>query len=127
MTISQDPSSTSPQPSSLRPLVDPFLSSRRDIFDIQAKERAMWKSRHAYYHSSLEEYCKLLIPPNCRVLEIGSGNGDLLAAAKPSFGVGVDISTEAVNIASQKYPDLHFVAGYAEHLPLNGAFDYIIL
>lgn len=103
------------------------LSSRRKYFDAQAEERENWKSFNNYYHSSLEDYCRQLIPPGRKVLEIGCGEGDLLAAVKPSFGVGVDVSSEATKIASCKHSHLHFVSGYAEHLPLQGSFDYIIL
>jgi SAM-dependent methyltransferase len=103
------------------------LSARRKFFDKQAAERGKWKSSGASYHAAMENYCRQLIPAGRRVLEIGCAEGDLLAAVEPSFGVGVDISPEAVKMASRKYPGLRFVAGYAEHLPLEGPFDYIII
>ncbi len=103
------------------------LAARRKIFDKRAGDRKKWASFGAFYHAAMAEHCRQLIPAGRRVLEIGCGEGDLLAAVKPSFGVGVDISPEAVKAAARKNPDLLFVAGYAEHLPIEGPFDYIIM
>ena len=103
------------------------LSERRVFFDRVAKERERWSEKATFYRASLINYFRMLIPSGCRVLEIGCGRGDLLAAMKPSFGVGVDISPEAVSQAKEKYSGLHFLAGYAEHLPVQGSFEYIIL
>ncbi len=103
------------------------LYARRKFFDKQAADREKWKSSGAFYRAAMENYCRQLIPAGRRVLEIGCAEGDLLAAVQPSFGVGVDISSEAVKAASRKNPGLRFVAGYAEHLPLEGPFDYIII
>src|ERR1700732_3930432 len=47
-----------------------------------------------YYHRRLIEIYQFLIPPGQRVLEMGCGDGDLLASLKPSEGVGVDFSPE---------------------------------
>ena len=46
---------------------------------------------------------RMTAPFEGRVLEVGCGIGDLLAAVKPSRGVGVDISPEMVKLASNKY------------------------
>ena len=39
---------------------------------------------------------QFLIPPGKRVLELGCGRGDLLAALEPSYGVGVDFSARTI-------------------------------
>src|SRR5687768_15990822 len=49
-----------------------------------------------YYHRRLAEVYAFLIPPGQRVLELGCGRGDLLAALRPSVGVGVDLSPEMI-------------------------------
>jgi len=37
----------------------------------------------------------------CKPLEeVGSGNGDLLAVLKPSYGLGIDISGQIVRLAA---------------------------
>ena len=40
------------------------------------------------YHARLTKVFRSLVAPNQRVLEIGCGQGDLLAALQPSFGAG---------------------------------------
>jgi SAM-dependent methyltransferase len=81
----------------------------------------------SYYHRRLTEIYQFLVPPGQRVLEIGCGRGDLLAAVKPSLGVGVDLSREMLKRAVQRYPELHFVQADAHVNALSAEFDVIIL
>ncbi|MFC1857525.1 glycosyltransferase [Thermodesulfobacteriota bacterium] len=81
----------------------------------------------AFYHSLLHRYYKFLIPPGLRIIELGCGHGDLLAALQPSFGVGVDFSDEMIRRASKNYPGLNFIQADAHEIPLKGCFDVIIL
>lgn len=80
-----------------------------------------------FYHAELARCYRLLIPPGMRVLEVGCGRGDLLAALGPSLGVGVDFSEPMVRQASEKYPHLRFVQADAHTLDLRGPFDVIVL
>jgi SAM-dependent methyltransferase len=79
------------------------------------------------YHQRIEAIFKHLVLPGQRVVEIGCAFGDLLAAVRPSFGVGVDFSGEMIQVASSRHPDLHFVHADAHDLALTGTFDVIIL
>jgi len=92
-----------------------------------ADVRDGWKRRNAYYHRSVEELVASIIPPGRSVLEIGCGTGDVLAALRPSHGVGVDFSERMVARARTKYPQLKFVVGDADALPLRGPFDFVVL
>ncbi len=49
-----------------------------------------------------------------RVLELGCGTGQLLNALKPSYGLGVDLSQNMLNIAQKEYPHLNFFQGDLE-------------
>ena len=51
-----------------------------------------------------------------RVLEVGCGTGDLLAALKPKEGIGVDISPRLIEEARRKHPLIDFVVADAEPL-----------
>jgi Glycosyl transferase family 2/Methyltransferase domain len=63
-----------------------------------------------------------------RVLELGCGEGDLLASLSPSEGVGVDFSQAMIDRARRKHPHLHFVVADAHDLSqLDTPFDAIIL
>ncbi len=81
----------------------------------------------AFYRRSLTRIYRAVIPTGLRVLEIGCGRGDLLAALAPSFGVGVDFSAPTLAQAAAAHPGLHFVRADAHDLPLKGPFDVIVL
>ncbi len=80
-----------------------------------------------YYHERLKQVYKFLVVPGQRVLEVGCGQGDLLASVRPSIGVGVDFSGNMIERACQRHPELHFVRADAHELKLNETFDVIIL
>jgi len=103
------------------------LAAIQDSFDSIAKDRAKWKKRNASYHRFLTDYYRFTIPPGARVLEIGSGDGDLLAALSPSRGVGIDASYNFTMIAKARHPELDFHQGFAETFELAETFDYVIL
>ena len=81
----------------------------------------------SYYHKRIIHVFQHLIPKGKRVLEIGCGEGKLLAELSPSFGLGVDISLEAIHLAKNQHPDLFFFQHDAHELGIEGQFDYIIL
>ncbi len=80
-----------------------------------------------YYHRRLNEVYRHLVPEGLSVLEIGCGAGDLLAALRPSVGVGVDFSSEMIRLARERHPGLRFVEQDAHDLDLGGEFDVVIL
>jgi SAM-dependent methyltransferase len=86
-----------------------------------------WRKRNRLYHKTIERYGAFVIPEGSRVLEIGSGTGDLLHAVKPSRGVGIDFSENMVALARNKYPHLEFLCLDGENFSLQEKFDYILL
>ena len=80
-----------------------------------------------YYHRRLEEIFKFLVRPGLRILELGCAEGDLLAALRPSFGVGVDFSSRMIEQARNRHSELSFVQSDAHALPIDAKFDVIIL
>jgi hypothetical protein len=59
----------------------------RRLADASAPERRKWLARAAFFNQEDLFYLKFLIPEGIRVLELGCGTGDRLAALKPSSGV----------------------------------------
>jgi SAM-dependent methyltransferase len=107
---------------------------KRDIrrrADASAPERRRWLARAAFFHDEDLLYLKFLIPEGARVLELGCGTGDLLAALKPSFGVGVDFSAGMIAEARKAHPALTFVLGDIEDpaflRSLPGPFDFVVV
>jgi SAM-dependent methyltransferase len=79
------------------------------------------------YHARLSELYRWVITPGARVLEIGCGQGDLLAEVKPACGVGVDFSPAMIKRARTRHPGLRFVEADALNLDLGETFDFIVL
>jgi SAM-dependent methyltransferase len=104
-----------------------FQRRRRRHWDglCDRRQRADRPARH--YHRYIRDYYRFLVPPGLRVLEIGCGTGDLLAAVEPSLGVGLDFSIPTVRTAARRHPNLHFAAADAHTLGLRGSFDVIVL
>ena len=99
--------------------------------DELAKDRNKWIDRNSYFYKDDYKYMKFLVGENTRVLELGCGTGRLLNALNPSYGVGVDLSSNIISIAKKNYPNLEFVQGDLEDemliSSLQETFDFIIL
>jgi SAM-dependent methyltransferase len=99
--------------------------------DRLASERDAWIEKNAYFYAEDHRYMRFLVPEGKRVLELGCGTGQLLAAMKPNCGVGVDISPAMVEVAQRNHPDLEFRVGDIEDTAclegLQGPFDVIVL
>lgn len=104
-----------------------YTRNRRRHWDAVAREAGTRRSWGDLYHRRLEEIFKHLVLPGQRVLEIGCGEGDLLASVQPSFGVGMDFSSEMVHLAARQHPELAFVQADAHAPGIKGPFDVIIL
>ncbi len=100
-------------------------------YDALAGERARWQRKNRAYYRNIERLVRFVVPEGASVLEVGCGLGDLLAACKPSAGLGVDLSPRLVDLARARHPELAFAVADAETLEapeLSGrTFDYVIL
>jgi SAM-dependent methyltransferase len=112
------------------------LSSQRkrdllEQFEASGGEQYRGGKFNTAYREDDFKFMRFLIPPGKRVLELGCGRGDLLAALEPSYGVGVDFSPRTIANANALHPDLHFVLGDAEDpatlASIEGPFDYIVI
>jgi SAM-dependent methyltransferase len=110
------------------PAPERYRAARRDHWN---RVHAAWGHRRtaaAGYHQRLRQVFAQVVPSHGRVLEIGCGQGDLLAALRPRLGVGVDFSREALSSAGAAHRNLLFVEADGHSLPFRpGAFDAIIL
>jgi SAM-dependent methyltransferase len=101
------------------------MIDRRAFYEQRAASRVGETSR--YYQQVSRDYYRFLVPPGLRVLELGCGIGDLLAAVNPARGVGVDFSPAMVSLAQQRHPELEFQVADATEFSTNETFDYILL
>jgi SAM-dependent methyltransferase len=109
---------------------DRLKTEVRSLFDRLAPDSDRWSRKNRYYHQDLAQLHGFLIPVGARVLEIGCGTGNLLAAVQPRSGVGIDFSPAMIDRAKAQHPDLTFICADAEDFdlgPQTAPFDYIIL
>ena len=105
-----------------------YQKARKNHWDAIARKMDSWTGWSAAYHERLTEVYRFWVAPDQRVLELGCGKGDLLAALRPSKGVGVDFSQEMIQRARMQHPDIAFVEADCHNLQeLEGPFDAIIL
>lgn len=104
-----------------------YRRNRQAHWDAVAGRMDGWRGLGGYYHKRLAKVFQEIVPSGQRVLEIGCGEGDLLAALQPEFGVGVDISAGMLQRAQKRHPHLQFVQADGHALGLEGTFDVIIL
>ncbi len=91
----------------------------------ESEKGIRWES---YYHRRLNQIYQFLVAPEQKVLEIGCGQGDLLATLQPSKGLGIDLSMEMIKKSQQRHPELAFIAMDAHNLEaVQETFDVIVL
>lgn len=105
--------------------LEKFLNERRRFYNARLARRLRVPAR--WYRGLVAAEFRRLIPEGGRVIEIGCGLGDLLAAVKPAEGVGVDFCPVAIAAARELHPALEFHVAEAAETGLAGEFDYIIL
>ena len=81
-----------------------YRQQRIAHWDSVARDMDERKGLGGYYHARLRKIYQNAIAPGQRVLELGCGQGDLLAALRPSFGVGIDFSPEMICRAQKRHP-----------------------
>jgi SAM-dependent methyltransferase len=112
---------------------DSMLDEIRLFYDERHERLERIRRRHRYFFEYLARIIKTRVSSGLRVLEIGCGSGDLLAALEPSLGVGVDASARVIESARGHHSgsSLRFIhADATEPVVLAGLpapFDAIVL
>lgn len=95
----------------------------RAHFDGVAPDYLRFKGRNRYYHDFLVRWLRALVPPGRRVLDVGCGRGDVLAALEPREGHGLDLSERMVEHARRDHPSLRFTSTAIEDFAPDGNYD----
>jgi SAM-dependent methyltransferase len=114
------------------------MSSPNDPDAFNAAEAAGWDERANTYQRALLPVTRLIteplleaaaVGPGMRVLDVGSGPGDVAAAAaaRGATVVGVDVANAMVALAQSRHPHVEFVYGDAERLQFaDHSFDAVV-
>ncbi|HEY9155635.1 MAG TPA: glycosyltransferase [Opitutaceae bacterium] len=101
-----------------------------DHFNWVAENGGRTRRVQAQFHAQVRGFYVRQIPAGQKVLELGSGVGDLLVALSPAQGRGYDLSSKMVSRARAKHSpqqNIQFLIGDAEQLQVRESFDYIVL
>ena len=103
----------------------------KDFFNSSKMNRNKWIKKGRIFHSEDSKFLKEIIPEGSNVLELGCGNGHLLDALKPNYGVGIDFSKKLIKEAKKNYSDLKFFEADIENISITLSnkkkFDFIII
>ncbi|MHA1537431.1 MAG: glycosyltransferase [Alphaproteobacteria bacterium] len=103
----------------------------RELNDSLARQRGEWRQRNSYFHAEDARFMRFLLPPGLKIIELGCGTGDLLAALAPKRAVGIDLSPAMVEVAKKTHKSMRFIAGDVEDKTVlakaGGPFDAIVL
>jgi SAM-dependent methyltransferase len=102
----------------------------RSHFDFVASHDDCARRAQRGFHAQLHAHFRHQIPEGERVLEVGCGAGDLLAALAPSRGLGVDFSPAMIAKARERHAGtaaLEFQVAEAGAVSGDEIFDHIVL
>jgi ubiquinone/menaquinone biosynthesis C-methylase UbiE len=102
---------------------------RASVIEAYQRRRSDAPPRFArYYRRRIAERLSRIVIPNSRVLDVGCGTGELLAALRPSVGVGIDLRKRPLQEARRRHPQLRFVRMRGEDVrQIHDTFDYVVL
>ena len=120
-----DAAAVTPQDSSALKQAE-YTQNRLRYWDQAAQQLDNDPAIRNYYRRRLAELYAFLIPPGMRVLEVGCGQGDLLASVRPSYGVGIDLSPLMIERAQRRHPEVRYLQADAHSFDLKEQFDFVI-
>jgi len=99
----------------------------REHYERICERRADYIAKNAYYYEQVFQLLRFIIPPGKRVLQVGCLTPDFLNAVSPSFGVGIDLSAQQVELASRRFPHLRFQVHKNYDVENVDTFDHVII
>jgi ubiquinone/menaquinone biosynthesis C-methylase UbiE len=104
------------------------LETTLAYFDRLAQKRKK-RRMSSYYWNEITDYCNYFSHENISVLEVGCGNGDLIAGIKGKYKVGIDFSEATINWAREKHgnSNTRFMVMNANDIQLEETFDLILV
>jgi SAM-dependent methyltransferase len=126
---SDPPAALSPRsspPVAVSPPIAGLAQAWRDYYVRAHREQPRHRSARDYLADDLRQALLRLIPADASVLEVGCGQGELLASLPNRVRTGVDMLPEVIATAQQRFPGITFQVAEAPALEGLPRFDAII-
>jgi ubiquinone/menaquinone biosynthesis C-methylase UbiE len=101
---------------------------------IFAEGKRYWRQKNYYYHQSIADLIKSVIPKNSSVIEIGCGEGDTISRIDSSEITGIEKNQCLIESGKKKYAhidyikcDIELIHSIQSFVPENKKYDYIIV
>eukprot|EP01036_Dinobryon_divergens_P048614 gene48614-65203_t len=91
------------------------------------QKRLKVRRKNSYYWDDITRYCNYFIHDDYSVIEVGCGNGEMLAQLKGSKKAGIDFSPAMLQNARNNNPGIDFYLMDAENITLDEKFDVVII
>jgi 2-polyprenyl-3-methyl-5-hydroxy-6-metoxy-1,4-benzoquinol methylase len=104
-----------------------YTVKRKKFWNEAAQNKSIHGLASRAYHQRIHEIFKFHIAPGQRVIEIGCGEGDLLASVRPSLGLGIDFAESMVQRARHRHPKIEFICADGLEFISDQKFDVVIL
>jgi SAM-dependent methyltransferase len=103
--------------------------STREYFERIAPFWDYWHHKNGYYHHKMTQLIRGMVPPGARILELGSGTGDLLAALKPAAAIGLNVAEALTGRALRKHSEFQFETVDVDQVKIAESFlpDYVVV
>ena len=112
------------------------MASKRKVaikrfFNSSKLKRDDWLKKARIFHKEDMNFLKEIIPEGSNILELGCGNGHLLASLKPKYGLGIDFSKRLISEAKKNHPKISFLEEDIENISskdiVKRKFDFVII
>lgn len=103
------------------------MGKLKEYFDAIAPKRLKARKRHSYYWDDITNYCNYYIHDDNSVIEIGCGNGEMIAKLKGNRKAAIDFSPAMLQNARNNNPGIDFYLMEAENITLSEKFDVIVV